>query len=77
MEDAAEKQREFSVSGVLEKLGISKSGYYDWKRRDKSKTAKRKERVIEKIKEVHKKSYENYGAPKITRELRKDRKSVV
>ena len=71
MEDAAEKQREFSVSGVLEKLGISKSGYYDWKRRDKSKTAKRKERVIEKIKEVHKKSYENYGAPKITRELRK------
>lgn len=71
MEDAAEKQREFSVSGVLEKLGISKSGYYGWKRRDKSKTAKRKERVIEKIKEVHKKSYENYGAPKITRELRK------
>ncbi|WP_270417561.1 IS3 family transposase [Amedibacterium intestinale] len=39
MEDAAEKQREFSVSGVQ--------------------------------KEVHKKSYENYGAPKITRELRK------
>lgn len=57
MEDAAEKQREFSVSGVLEKLGISKSGYYDWKKRGKSKTTKRKERVIEKIKEVHKKSY--------------------
>lgn len=56
---------------MLEKLGISKSGYYDWKKRGKSKTTKRKERVIEKIKEVHKKSYENYGAPKITRELRK------
>ena len=50
VEDTAEKRKEFSVSGVLEKSGISKSGYYDWKKRDKSKTAKRKERVVEKRK---------------------------
>ena len=39
----------------------------------KAKAAKQKERVIEKIKEVHKKSYENYGAPKITRELKREK----
>lgn len=61
---------------MLEKLGISKSGYYDWKKRDKSKTAKRKEHVVQKIKEVYKKSYENYGAPKITHELRKQGKVI-
>lgn len=55
---------------MLEKLGISKSGYYAWKKREKSTRQKRKERIVEKVKEIHEKSYNNYGAPKITHILK-------
>jgi len=60
------------VSGVLKIIGISKSGYYAWLKREKSYQKKRKERVIEDIKTIHNKSHQNYGAPKITQELRKN-----
>lgn len=55
---------------MLEKLGISKSGFYAWRKREKSARQKRKERIVEKVKEIHEKSYNNYGAPKITHILR-------
>lgn len=55
---------------MLKKLGISKSGYYSWRKREKSAREKRKERVIKDIKMIHQKSHQNYGAPKITHILR-------
>lgn len=70
VEDAAEKRKGFSVSGVLKQLGISTSGYYEWKKRVKSRQQIRKERIVQRIKEIHEDSYENYGAPKITHILR-------
>lgn len=70
VEDAAEKRKSFSVSGVLKQLGISTSGYYEWKKRGKSRQQIRKERIVQRIKEIHEDSYENYGAPKITHILR-------
>lgn len=57
---------------MLNKLGISKSGYYDWKKREMSSQEKRKIEVKEKIKEIHKESHEIYGAPKITHKLREN-----
>ncbi len=70
VEDAAEKRKDFSVSGVLKQLGISTSGYYEWKKRGKSQQQIRKERIVQRIREIHMESFENYGAPKITHILR-------
>ena len=59
-------ERRLNVSGVLRKLGVSRSGYNAWKNREPSKQAIHKEELKEKIKEIHNDSFQNYGAPKIT-----------
>lgn len=64
------KGRRFSVNGVLKKLGVSKSGYYDWLKREPSEQEKRRERIKELIKKIHQESDFIYGAPKITEILR-------
>ena len=55
---------------MLKKLGVSKSGYYDWLKRKPSKQAERRKKVKESIRNIHAESNEIYGAPKITRTLR-------
>ncbi len=53
------------------KLGVSVSGYKAWKKRKPSYTELRRNRVKEEIVDIYNGSYQNYGAPKITQELRK------
>ena len=67
--DAAENDRSFSVAGVLRKLGISTSGYYNWRKRCESHSKARKKRIMDEIKTIHKASHMVYGAPKITHVL--------
>jgi putative transposase len=50
-------------------LGVSKSGYYDWLKRPKSKQKERK--LTQQIRNEYLKSRKIYGSPKITQELRK------
>ena len=70
--EAAKKAgRRVSVSGMLKILGVSRSGYYAWLRRVPSNTEKRREAVKVKIQNIYDDSKQNYGAPKITIELRK------
>lgn len=59
-----------NVSGVLAELGYSKSGYYDYLKREKSKSQIRKESIEKKIEKIYADSYQIYGAPKITAVLR-------
>jgi transposase InsO family protein len=54
---------------VLEILGVSKSGFYAWKKRIPSKQKQRKAKIKKKIIEIYKNSIQNYGAPKITANL--------
>lgn len=56
---------------MLEKLGVSKSGYYDWLGRKPSKRSIRKAAVKDAIKGIYEESKCIYGAPKITKELHK------
>ena len=56
---------------MLKKLGVSRSGFNSWKNRTPSESAKRKEKIKEKILDIYNKSHQNYGAPKITNELSK------
>lgn len=74
-EDLKEKRR-VSVSGVLNILGVSRSGYNAWLNRLPSNQEKRKQAVKEKIKEIYNKSHQNYGAPKITKELIKEGEKI-
>ena len=70
--EAAKKAgRRVSVSGMLKILGVSRSGYYAWFHRVPSNTEKRREAVKVKIQNIYDDSKQNYGAPKITIELRK------
>lgn len=61
-----------NVSGVLKKLGVSRSGYLNWKNRTPSQRQKRKESLKKIILEIYHDSYQNYGAPKITACLRRE-----
>jgi len=64
-------KRRVSVNGMLKKLGVSRSGYNSWLHRMPSNQEKRKHVVKERIQEIYDKSHQNYGAPKITKELKK------
>ncbi len=59
------------VSGMLKFLGVSRSGYNAWLRHVPSKTETRRKLVKVKIRDIYDDSRQNYGAPKITSELRK------
>ncbi len=70
--EAAKKAgRRVSVSGILKFLGVSRSGYLAWLHHVPSDTEKRRKAVKAKIQDIYDDSKQNYGAPKITVELRK------
>lgn len=62
-------KRRVSVSGILDKLGVSRSGYLSWLKREPSSQQRRKKQIKEKIQEIHQESHRIYGAPKITEKL--------
>ena len=61
---------------MLKYLGVSRSGYAAWKRHIPSDTAKRRKLLKDKIKKIYDDSHQNYGAPKITKELRKTGENI-
>ena len=70
--EAAKKAgRRVSVSGMLKFLGVSRSGYLAWLHHVPSDTEKHRKAVKAKIQDIYDDSKQNYGAPKITVELRK------
>jgi putative transposase len=51
-------------------LGVSTSGYYEWRGRPASNRDQENELLLKQIKEIHENSRKTYGAPRITAELR-------
>ncbi len=76
-ETAHKAKRQVSVSGMMKQLGVSRSGYHAWLKRVPSNTENRCEAVKAKIKDIYDESKQNYGAPKIPRELRKSRAIIT
>ena len=56
---------------MLNRLGVSKSGYYDWLKREPSSQSRLKNEVQSAIRSIYEESDSIYGAPKITEELHK------
>jgi transposase InsO family protein len=57
---------------MLKILGVSRSGYRAFLNRKVSPSRQHKEAIKEEIQKIYDHSKQNYGAPKITRELRKN-----
>ena len=72
MEAAKAARRRVSLSGMLDFLGVSRSGYRAFLKHRPSEAELRKERIKERIQEIYDNSHQNYGAPKIARELQKE-----
>ena len=70
IENESRRQRP-SLSGMLKYLGVSRSGYNAWLNRKPSKTEARRNEIKKHIQKEYDDSFQNYGAPKITKILRK------
>jgi len=70
-------ERRLNVSGVLKILGVSRSGYINWKKRLPSQRELRKQAIKERILEIYHDSHQNYGAPKITECLKKEGETIA
>ncbi len=53
-------------------LDVSRSGYYEWRKRPESERARRRREMIQRIYRIYVKSRRLYGSPKITHVLRKE-----
>ena len=62
---------------MLKFLGVSRSGYRSFLNRKVSATKQRKEAVKKEIQTIYDDSKQNYGAPKITKELRKSGETIA
>lgn len=65
-----ERRTEYPVAVSCRVLGVSRSGYYAWRTRPPSDTARRRDRLAEQIRAIHGEPYlDTYGSPRMTREL--------
>ena len=60
----------FPIRVLCKVLGVSRSGYYEWKRRSPSKRSCQDAALSGKIREIHRRSRETYGSPRVHAELR-------
>lgn len=71
MEASKVTGRRVSISGMLKFLGVSRSGYRAFLHRRPSNNDNRRYALEKEIRKIYETSHQNYGAPKITKELRK------
>ena len=61
---------EHPVTLLCQTLGVSRSGYYDWKRRKPGVRQQANSRLLDEIREIHVDVMETYGSPRMHVELR-------
>jgi putative transposase len=65
----AERTR-FPVKFMCRMLGVSRSGYYAWKGRPPSKRSHEDDALTQTIRQIHERSRQTYGSPRVHAELR-------
>ena len=60
----------YPITMLCRMLGVSKSGYYAWRSRPPSKRRGEDATLTEKIREIHTRSRQTYGYPRVHAELR-------
>jgi transposase InsO family protein len=67
----ASKEVAFPVLAMCRVLGVTRSGFYAWRKRPRSARAKSDAQLAVDIIATHEKSHKRYGSPRIHRALRK------
>ena len=62
-------QAEFRIATMARVLGVSPSGYYAWRKRERSAREQSDEALSARVREIHQRSRRTYGAPRIHAEL--------
>ena len=70
-------QGEFSVSVMCRVLRVSRSGYYDWAKREPSEPTPEEQRLRIEIRSIHRRSGCTYGSPRVHRHLRAQESAAV
>jgi putative transposase len=66
-------RREFRVSLMCRVLEVSRSGFYDWLKREPREQTPEEQRLRVEIRSIHRRSRRSYGSPRVHRALRKRR----
>lgn len=64
-----DNQRQFHIDTMCVALNVSRSGFYAWLKRPKSKTEIANDELLEKVKKAHEKSRRTYGSRRVHRQL--------
>jgi putative transposase len=64
---------EYPMKSLCHVLNVSRAGYYRWKDRPQSNRGQKNTEILERIREIHRKSRQTYGSPRITRALHQER----
>ena len=64
-------ESEYSVKHMCQVLGMSRSGYYAWRRRPDSRRTQANQRLLVQIREEYQLSKKTYGSPRIHAALRR------
>jgi putative transposase len=65
----AESRSQFGVAMMARILGVSRSGFYEWLKREPSPQSRRRETVGEAVESTFRRCKRRYGAPRLTRAL--------
>lgn len=68
-------ENEFPVTTLCRTLRVSRAGYYRWRDRPASRREQANQKLLERIRQIHKKSRQTYGSPRITRALEQERQA--
>lgn len=60
----------FPVQFMCRMLEVSRSGYYGWRDRPPSRRSRENAALTERVREIHRRSRETYGSPRVHAELR-------
>lgn len=60
---------DYKTTRLCEVLGVSSSGYYDWRNRAESHRARTNRRLVAKLQAFHRASRDTYGSPRLHRDL--------
>jgi putative transposase len=63
-------REEFPVELMCRVIGVSKSGYFGWTKRDQSARESRKNELVIKIDRIHQGSRKTYGSPRVYKALK-------
>jgi hypothetical protein len=61
---------EYEIKPCCQPLGVSRSGYYQWKKQERTQRAKEEAELIQEIKEIFEANKGRYGSPRVTETLR-------